>query len=280
MNTLKWAPYPEATVDEFRIYRSIIGFRGDAVSTATLAGKTLKLRLNGSAVTQTVTFADSTDVVTQINAAIKGGEASISASDSSKFYFRSDIPAAPGAIVIVGGTALADLSLTARTIEEKTELEQVHTEAFAVLEDDAVYSFNDSDGKPGDWYAITSVSSGVESEKSGFIRAAAFSGNICVVEGSVTDMQGVVARDCEVITTLVRFPHASASGKFITQEPIVTYTDVDGRFSLPLLQCALVQITIPAIGYSRQISVPELNYALINDILVETDDRFSVETRE
>jgi hypothetical protein len=277
MITLRWAQYPEADVALYRVYRSIIGFRAPAVAPATMAGLTLQLKMNGGS-TQTITFSGSQPLVDQINAVLTGGRAYGSLLDSGYFFVRSDLREAPGTVVIVGGTALSLLGLTARTISQQSEDTLVSTIA-APVDPDEVVEFEDSDGALQDFYALTTSDSvGNESLKTSYRQPVASTGKLCVIEGIVSNLQGVRMVDAEVKATLVKFPHSPETANYITLEPITTLTGPDGRFSLALLQGAIVQLDISALGYSHNIQVPEKAFALITDLEVELRYRYPLNT--
>lgn len=264
MITLRWSQFPESDVASFKIYRSIIGFRGIL---APVSGKTLQLKLNGGS-TQTFTF-DSGSVVDKINSTITGGRAYL-ASNGTDFFVRSDIRQSPGSVEIVGGTALADLGLTARVILEKTEDEFIAS-VLAAEDPSEVLEYVDEDGVLLDFYAITTVDSlNNESAKTSYRQPITSSGNVCVLEGIVIDLQGVRVADAEVIATLQTPPNTSGIAS-ILKEPVKTLTGPDGRYSLVILQNALVRIDIPALAETKMITVPEKAYVFLNDLLVDLD---------
>lgn len=279
MINLRWAPFPGSNVESYKVFRSIIGFRALVVAPATLAGKTLMLKMNGGS-TQTITFAGTQSAVAQINAVLTGGKAFLSNADSSYFYVRSNTRSAPGSVQITGGTALADLQLTARTITEKSEDLQVAT--VAALEDElAMVDWADEDGTPDDFYAIVTVDAfGNDSLKTSFRQAMAYTGKVCVLEGLVTDLQGVRYPDAEITIQLIRFPQAIGKAPQITRHKLCFMTGPDGRFSIPVLQGALILFEIKQVQFSREIEVPALAYQFITDIQVDLDYRFPLEYRE
>ena len=274
MNVLNWAPFPEADVATYRVYRSMIGFRAPLVPLATLNGKTLQLKMNGGA-TQTITFNAVTPIVDKINAVLTGGRAYASVNDPTTYWLlRSDVRTAPGTVQIVGGTALADFGLTARTISEQSE-DLLVSSVPADPDPQAIIEFVDNDGAIQDFYAVTTLDSmGNESLKSNYRQPISATGPLCVLEGIVTSIQGVRTPDVEVKATLLKFPHSPAAASHITLEPVTTLTGSDGRFSLPLLQTALVQLEIPAIGYTRAITVPAKAYEFVTDLKFDTDYQY------
>jgi len=280
MNILKWAPFPTSNVASYRVYRSMIGFEADTAPPNVVSGKTLILKMNGGA-NQTITFSGVTPIVNQINAVLNGGQAYLSTVHAGmRFLLRSDVRSSPGSVQIVGGTALADLGLTARTITEKSE--DLLIASVTALEDpEAIVTFEDEDGALQDFYAITTLDAqSNESLKTLYRQAVQFTGDICVIEGIVTDLQGVRYPDAEVTAQIIRFPHSTTKASQVTREPITTLTGPDGRFSLPLLQGALVMFEIPVVGFSRNITVPKKAYEFITDILVDLDYRYPLEYRE
>jgi hypothetical protein len=277
MNFLRWAPFPQAAVRTYRVYRSLVGFVAPLVAPATLAGRTLTLRLNDTA-SQTVTFdSGPDDAVSQINAVLVGGRAYNATVDATTFVLRSVLREAPGKVEILGGTALSLLGLTARVITEKSE-DALLVEVDALDDPALVVTFDDPDGVAEDWYAVTTVGAlGEESYKTAYLQATSTTGKICVIEGIVADLQGVRVPDCEVTATLQNAPLSPATGAHVTLTPIATRTREDGRFSIALLQGAQVLLEIPAISYSANVEVPAQAYVFITDLGTSTDYRLPVD---
>lgn len=268
MIVLRWAPYPEADAASYKLCRSMIGFSAlipDPLSS--IDGQTLELKFNdGPAIN--LTFNGSDQIIDQFNAFIEGngGKAFSSSLSPDNFIVRSDVREAPGKIEIVGGTAMPTLGLTARVIVEKSE-EELIEEIPALVDPTAVVSFEDLDGVPEDYYRISTVdSTGTESIKSSYKQAISFSGRVCVVEGIVTDIQGVRICDVEVRARIVQTPQCPEAPAFISRGEIVVVTGSDGRFSLPLLQGAIVEISIPQIGLTRNVCVPEKAFEFLKDM--------------
>lgn len=267
MITLRWAQYPEAQVASYRVYRSIIGFVAPIVN---LNGKSLQLKLNGGT-TQTFNFT-TLPVIDTINATIIGGRAYPS-SNPANFILRSD-NRDTGSVQIIGGTAMGDLGLTARTISSQSEDLLIATVPPAVDPEDLV-EFIDNDGVIQDWYALTTIDNfSNESLKTAYRQPIASTGPLCVIEGIVMNLQGARVVDAEVIATVQAPPEASGSIANITPEPISVLSGPDGRFSLPILQNAIVRLEIPSMQLCRMIRVPESAYAFINDIAVDLDYRY------
>jgi len=274
---LRWAPFPGADVVSYNVYRSLIGFVAPIPAPSALAGLTLQLALN-SFPTQTVTFDGVTDVVTSINNQIIGGQAYASILNPAQFIFRDNVREAPGSVQVVGGTALTVLGLSPGTITQLSSVVLLSTVPGLVgAAPGTLVDFTDSDGALQDYYAVTTIDHlGNESLKTPFRQPITSTGNLCVIEGVVSNLQGVRLVDCEVKAHLMIFPKSLAPGVFVdSREPICTLTGDDGRFSLPLLQGTLVRLEIPAVGYSRDITVPCLAFAFITDLPVDLHYKFN-----
>jgi hypothetical protein len=279
MINLRWAPFPSAVVSSYKVYRSMIGFRGLVVAPDVVEGKTLLLKMNGGAL-QTLTFTGPASVVNQITSKLTGGKAFLSFADPLYFYVRSNIRSSPGSIQIVGGTALADLQLTMRTITEKSE-DMLLATVPALPDPEMMVEWQDLDGVPEDFYAVSSVDPfGNESLKTAYRQATAYTGSICVLEGIVTDLQGVRFPDATITIQIIRFPVAQGKVPQITRFPLSFKSGPDGRFSIPVLQGALVQFEIKECQFSREIEVPALAYEFLTDILVDLDYRYPLEYKE
>ena len=278
MNTLRWAPYPGADVVAYKIYRSMIGFRGTIVSPASVNGLTLQLKMNGVS-QQNLVFDGVTPVVDRINALLQGGNAYASANTPAYFYVRSGVRVAPGSIDVVSSTALSPLGITARMITEKSENELIATVPVGV-DPNVMMECSDPDGACEDWYAISTVDHvGNESALTPYKQPTAYTGKLCVLEGIVTNLQGVRIPDVEVTATLVKYPQRFHKTPYITLDPITVLTGPDGRFSLALLQGAVVELTIPTVGFSRSIKIPEKPCDFLTDIHVDLSYRYPLEYR-
>ena len=275
MITLRWAPFPGSNVASYKVWRSMVGFRGVVpLDTVSLAGKTLILRANGSALSTTITFDGTTDLVGEINAFAAGFHAYAAAAGSDVYFVRSDIREQPGSIQIVGGTALADLGLMPRIIVERSENDLV-AQLAANPDPEVMVEYQDPDGCPQDWYGISTIDAhGNESRKSNFKQPITSTGPVCSIEGIITDLQGVRVPDAEISAKLVAFPHSPEAASHVTLNPIETRTGSDGRFSLVLLQGALVELKIPAIGYTRNIRVPDKSFVFVTDLRVDLDYQY------
>jgi len=229
--------------------------------------------------TQTITFNGVTPVIDKINATLLGGRAYTSVVDPLYFLVRSDIREGAGVVQIVGGTALGPLGLTARTISEKSESYVIATVA-ALIDPLLSLEFQDLDGVLQDWYAISTLDSfDNESIKTAFRQPLSTAGQICVLEGVVVDVQGVRIPDSEVTARLVAYPQlASTCATGVTIAPVSTLSGPDGRFSLPLLQGALVILEIPAMNFSKNITVPAKSFEFITDLGVDLDYRYPLGT--
>lgn len=273
MNILRWAPFPEADIASYHVYRSIIGFRALVLTPPDLDGKTLQLKMNGGTL-QTITFDLLSGPVAKINATLTGGRAYTSIDDPLYFYVRSDVREAPGSVQIVGGTALVSLGLATRTITEKSEVTLIAVVA-ALLDPLLVVEYEDKDGVLQDWYAISSIDQlANESLKTAFLQPISTTGKICVLEGVIVDMQGVRVPDAEITARLIAHPQTGTDAVGITLGPVNTLSGPDGRFSLPLLQGAQVFLEIPAIRFSKNIGVPAKSFEFITDLLVDLDYRY------
>ena len=205
MIKLRWAPFPEANVAHYRVYRSMIGVKVSDAAPATVSGKTLILKI-GNTANQTITFDGVMDTVDKVNAGLVGARAYPSIQNPLYFYIRADIREAPGSLQVVGGTALLDLGLTARTVSEKSEDELIATVA-ALPDPNTIVEYEDPDGVLQDFYAITTVDSfSNESLKTQYMQPICFSGPVCVLEGVIINLQGARVPDAVITASLELSP--------------------------------------------------------------------------
>lgn len=278
MITLRWGALPGSDVTDYKVYRSIIGFMAPVLTPGALNGLTLQLKMNGGPL-QTITFNATDGTIETINQVLEGGRAFLSQQDATLFILRSDIRTAPGSVEIVGGTTISTLGLTPRLITEKSE-DKLVTVIPAPPDPTTAVEYEDPDGVCQDWYAISTVcSGGSESPKTDYRQPVTYSGAICVLEGLVTDLQGRRIPDAEITATLVKYPVELTKSPQITLDPITVLSGPDGRFSLPLLQGALVELKIPSVGFSRNITVPNKPFEFVTNLMVDLDYRFPLEYR-
>jgi hypothetical protein len=272
---LRWVPDPNSDVASYKLCRSFIGFIA-LKPLGSIDGKILELKFNNGPL-QTITFNDIDPIIDQINVVIvgNGGQAFDSLLDAGNFIVRSDIrEGVNGKVEIVGGNAMVDLGLTARVIIEKSE-EYLIATLPALPDPTTVVSFEDEDGVPEDWYRLSTVSSlNVESQKTQYKQAISFTGAICVIEGIVTDLQGVRLCDIKVEAKMVKTPQSTVIPTFVSTDTISVLTGSDGRFSLPLLQGAQVQISIKDIGLVKTICVPEKAFEYLQNIPYDTSHQY------
>lgn len=271
--TLTWSPFPEANVADYRVYRSMIGFVSPNVTTGGLDGLTLQLKMNGGSL-QTITFDATTPTIDKINATLQGGQAYVSF-DPGQLLLRSDVRAAPGSVEIVGGTALSLLHESPRLITEKSEDMLLGTIP-ALVDPTATVTFVDHDGALQDFYAVTTLDSFAnESLKTDYRQAILSTGSVCILEGLIADLQGVRIPDAKVVAKVISFPYSPSTPSHITLDPIATLSGPDGRYSLVLLQGAVVELQIVAVGFTQQITVPAAPFAFVSDLLSDDAARLT-----
>lgn len=263
MITLRWSLFleEETEITSYNVYRCMIGLMIPYWSVE--EGSTITLKINnGDPVTLVL---PKLNTIQYINANLPNATAKYSW-DGEFIIIRSNIKTAPGSIQVLTNS----LGIPQRTITEGSEelLVEVVTSS---KKDDDIEVFVDRDGDPDDHYAISSNNSeGKESLKTPWRKSIPAIAPICVIEGVIADIQGVVLPDVEVIATLHETPRARSLA-YITKEPVRTITAPDGRFSLPLLQGILVKLEIPAIGYSQMVTIPKRPYIFLQELLVNEE---------
>lgn len=265
---IRWTQFPGSDVVSFNVYRAMIGVEANLVD---VSGKSLTLALNGDP-SQTINFTTA-DPVADINAVLVGGRAFL-ADSGTEFLIRSDVREAPGSIEIISGTALGDLGLSAITVTEKSD-PKILTNVLAAVDPTTQLEVEDKDGSLLDYYSITTVDSlANESNFAPFQQPLAATGDLCVIEGLVANLQGARIPDALVEALIELPPEVTEPGAHITEDPITTLTGVDGRFQLPLLQGALVSIKIDAIGYDQMVEIPLLNFEFLENLPLTTEAKF------
>lgn len=263
----RWLPFENATnIVSFNVYRSIIGFTGKLG--ANVQGKTLQLKVNTETV-QTITFG--VDPILDFNTQVEGGKAYLNY-DQDGFIFRSDIREAPGFVEIVGGDAIPLLEVgAARRIEEKSEDELIANVLVDNRPATEFYEYRDNDGSLLDFYALTSVDDNDdESAKTAYVQPIQSTKPLCVIEGTLCNIEGARLVDQEVTYQVAEYSVAVDERNSVGIKPLSVRTTHNGRFSFAVIQGTDILLEIPAIGFSSVVCVPEQNFVFLND-LIQTD---------
>lgn len=265
---LKWAPIDNADIKTYKIHRSIIGLVTETEAPfGLISGDTLKLKINNQTI-QVITFTGDLgveDLVDFLNSKLEGAMA-YKAKDSDKIYIRSNIRSEDGFIEVFGGTAISKFGFPMGTVSEKS------SSSVLDIVDSNTLIYEDPNGVIQDYYALSVVDNfGNESKKTAFTQAIEFTGNICVVEGKVTDLQGVRKCDVEVTAKIVVPPEQAGTGAYVLKEEVSTITGEDGRFSLPLLQGASVIFEVNRARISDPVLIPEEPFVFFKTLDINPD---------
>lgn len=269
--TLKWESLPSADIASYKIFRSMIGFVTPVEAPYGLvAGDKLNLKINSTDV-QTIIFPqdyNAVDMVDFLNNELEDATAYKDAVTNS-IYLRPKLRESNCFIEIVSGSAMAKMGLTARIISEKSEFFQIGT----VFGDCTEYL--DANGAIQDFYCLSTVDSiGNNSKKTSAVQAQQFTGAICVVQGCVSNLQGVRQQDTKVTAKIVCPPEKKGSSGYITDDIVTTLTGEDGKFSLPLLQGAKVLFEIDDTRVSDPVKIPSTSYVDFGTLEIYEEYRF------
>ena len=257
MITLKWSVNTASSAIAYKIYKSFIGFDVNKIS---LPQKTLVLSIDGAQ--EICIVFDEGDVAEKLK--------TIPGLFVTQLYDQWRVKAKKS-IKIISGTSLTALKLSKGLIEEKS-LKLLVATVYRVDMNRSEYEFKDEFGAYDDFYGISSIyQNGTESNMCPMRQGVSSTGPICVVEGLVSDVQGSRVQDIEVIAKIHRYPDL-LNKTLITKAPIKVYTHSDGKYTLPLLQGAIVKIEIPSLGLGRTIEVPKATSAQLADLDEWEDD--------
>lgn len=269
MITSRWFPDPGTlpNIKLFRVYRSIVGFCGKLGPS--VAGKTLELKVNNETV-QTITFG--IDPVADLNL-VEGGAAYTNFAGDG-FLFRSDIRDTPGYVEIVGGTVLSPDVLeigVGRLIEAQSEDKLIAE----VLEDGRpateAYEYKDNDGSLLDYYAVSAVDDNDdESSKTPYMQPLSSSKPLCVVEGTLCNIEGARICDALVKYKIAEYSIAVDKKSSLGIGELEVRTSHNGRFCFAVVQGIDIHLSIPAIGFSEVVCIPEVDFCFLNE-LIKTD---------
>jgi hypothetical protein len=271
---INFYPLSGASISRYGIYRSVVGFQGDVVHPTVVDGKTLQLSINLGAA-QTITFDGATPIIDRMNSYFSGGRAIVSMGSPTRFIWRVEGGSSPGVVQILGGTALADLGLTAGTYSNQSKSYLV-AYVDAKPEDDADgVEFCDPDGTIYDSYRVTTVDlSNEESKPTNYVTPTGTTGKVCWIYGVVSDPAGVRIPDAEVRARVLEIPQSVVPPAHINSAIVSTLSNPQGRYEICLIQGSLVEISIPSIYYTRQVRIPAQSRAAITDLLVDRDNQY------
>lgn len=245
----------------------MIGFITEYEAPFGLSGDILQLKINSPSITSIYLPASVDNIsalVVHLNSTLVGATA-YRAYGSNKLIIRSNIRTAPGVIEIVGGSALAKMGVSTKIISERSHAVKIGSVNFPLQE------FEDKDGVLEDFYGLSTVDTlSNESNISSLRQAINFTGPICVIEGCITDLQGMRVPDVKVLARVVT-PPAGSSHTSIIKKEVYTLSGEDGRFSLPVLQNARVIFEIDETRVSDPITIPEAPYVFFDDLPIDQE---------
>ena len=272
---ISFTPLVGAEISRYAIYRSFIGFVSPIVDPSVLSGKTLQVSIDMGP-TQTITFDGVTPLVEQMNADLLKVNVYMSSLDPTNFVFRatSDV-GAPVSLQLIGGTALTDLSQTARTITEQSEDVLIAYVEAQPTDDQTGVEFCDPDGDLNDFYAVATINLSNElSYKSSYISPTITTGKLCCIYGIVSDIDGVRIPDAPVSAQLIQYYQTVSPSCYLYREKKTVYSDSSGKFKICLLQGAQVHLEIPDTNYYKTIVVPEQARISITDLDLDRSYKF------
>lgn len=89
---------------------------------------------------------------------------------------------------------------------------------------------------------------------------------LCSVQGTVASPQGVDSPNVLVRAVLVPM-HSDSFARVVKSDTVVqTYTNGQGDFDLPLVRGATFRLEIDAVGYDRQVVIPDQSSVLFTDL--------------
>jgi hypothetical protein len=268
MTKLVWSTFSEADCQSFNIYRAITGIAIDFPN-GLLSGDTFIFAATSN-MTQMVRIT-STDI-DSVAAAITAQSVGLSVTKSlsgTTLFIRCSASQNPK-LKLVSCSFLMHTAQAVRTIIPRSEFVLIGNQPRVA--NVFAYQHTDNDGAPSDWYRLTSVKASVESLPTLPMQALISPESLCVVEGRVIDAQNRSVSGAEV--RIAVDPQVGVSENTgITTSDVVTRTDKDGRWSIPLPQNQSVLFRIPSIGYNQFVTIPAQAFILFKD-LVPTDDVF------
>lgn len=252
MNTISWS-FPGDLPDSVKVYRSRIAVRTKIPPFGLVSGDKLLLRM-GDQRLQRITFSgDSLSLADTINAQLKNGSAVKSTNDDSIFIV-SAMQQNPGFIEILGGEAAPKMALPLGMVSFSS-----HWELLTTVPATDFAEYVDTDGMPGDIYALSTVAGGIESARTPWMRPLTSTESVCVISGTVTNLDGTPVAGLKV-EAKANESGVSLAGSMISGKPVVTWTNEQGKFTLPVLRGARIVLTAEGIASIDFIEVPDANF--------------------
>jgi hypothetical protein len=266
---MTWFPFSGATISKYGVYRSIVGFKSPTPALSAISGLTLRLSVNlGTA--QEITFNGLDPVVDQMNGFFRGVKVTKSCNETAdEFILRVSDTTSPGVIRVLGGTALALLQQTQRTITSGSEFTRLVFVPSDIEDDAEGVEYCDCDGRLSDVYRLTTVN-GVNQESlpTESMSPTETTGKLCQIYGIVSTPEGVRVSGAIVSARIVRYPQSVTDPSFIDESTVEVVSDGSGAFEFMALQCSLVEVTCEPIYLHRKIEVPQAARVALSTLLV------------
>ena len=210
---------------------------------------------------------------TTVETGVALGVTSIDLVDASVFPLSGSLVLDPGGgneeTVTFTATPNYDTITVSLTTEPHIAGETVELVDFVEL-GVGVYTFLYSDDEldtVGQFTAVITPSAGLQTVKDVDIIYKETLGSIpptslpvCRINGYVVDISGEPLQNVGVSARLLGVP-SIMSGQGMLKDSVSTYTDVNGYFSITVVQASSVDIAIPDIDYRRTITVPSTDTA-------------------
>lgn len=233
---------------------------GNAETYVIVNGQTLLVAVDGGgAATATFETADFSNIslatAAEIAAVITTDIAGASAADvGGSVVITSATTGDASSIHVTGGTANALLGFSTTAVNGSTFWKEigsgVYTVEFTAAELNTVGSFV---------FKITGATInqfvGVATIQAAGNAQTLKTVGTCIVTGHVYDVSGLPLQNASVSARVVGFP-TILTDVVLSDSNVSVLTDANGEFFITLARLALVDITIPAANYRRQITVP------------------------
>jgi len=252
VNVIKWFNFDDTDATEFRLYRSIPGFKflfSDVITISPVFQFSVAHQ-EVQAITLSTTDIDA--MVASLNTGL--GIVANKTTDNLTIQVR-----------ILNSNTSIHLKMYPTNFSEdigypdgsifvpQLSYDLITTVAF--IEQADPYIYTDTDGSDLDSYRLTTVKLGIESIPSVIQQPLIPGVKYCVAEAGFMDVQGRPVRGVEAVAGPAVLDECGFSSNTAR-----VFSDSFGRIALPLLQNQNYRINIPAIGYSKFILTPEFDF--------------------
>lgn len=271
---LKWYKFDDTDATEYRVYRSIHGFKVAFPNSLMVGDELIFSATNKDIQKVLISSTDIGAIANNINNQAKGLRADVAA-NGYELLIRTIADTNPK-LKLYKCSFLNNAGIVPGLISPATVWEKIAT--IPLVSDQTTYEFEDVDGFALDYYKVSSATDVIEHIPSVSQQSVIAPEDSCVIEGRVIDNSNRPVIGAEVrVGIKVPVGVQQNSGILAPNAGTKTvFTDEIGRWSVPVLRNQLYLFQIPVIGYNEVIQTPDAPFILFRQLVPVKDHLFSI----